>query len=109
MMYDDDDEQIDPNYRVSPDQLAEEIVDQFAVMARFWAQLPDKDPTTGRVLTIEDRCMGVVHSILVQLDGCGALPAFKLVSQVHPDDEDQSYQDVEVETMLHDLLYRNLR
>ena len=92
--------------KVSPDQLRDEMLEVFRRVAKYWAELPDVDKATGHSLTIHDRCDGVVFSILSQLDGCGALPAFDLTSHVHPDDEDQSYEGVTISTMLHEYYYQ---
>lgn len=92
--------------KVSPDELRDEILRTFRGLALYWARLPDVDMATGRPVTIEDRCDGVVFSILSQLDGCGGLPSFDLVAHVHPDDEDQSLEGVTVSDMLHEHYYR---
>ncbi len=64
----------------TPEQLRDEMLAVFQTIATYWATLPDHDPATGREYTAWDRCDGVVFSILSQLDGCGALPAFDLVA-----------------------------
>lgn len=92
--------------KVTPEQLRDEMLGVFRSLARYWAALPDFDPATGRQHTILDRCEGVVFSILSQLDGCGGLPAFDLVSHVHPDDEDQSYEGIVISDMLHEHFFR---
>lgn len=94
--------------KVSPEALRDEIIGTFRQVARYWAGLSDTDKATGRPITIADRCDGVVFSILSQLDGCGALPAFDLVAHVHPDDEDQSYEGVVISDMLHEHYYPGL-
>ena len=88
--------------KVTPEELADDLLVTFKRIARYWARLPEVDPCSGREYTVEDRCDGVVFSILAQLDGCGGLPAFDLVSHVHPDDEDQSMEGVTISAMLHE-------
>jgi hypothetical protein len=87
---------------MTADELRDEMLSVFRGLARYWANLPDVDRATGIPLTIEDRCDGVVFSILAQLDGVGALPSFDLVSHVHPDDDDQSLEGLVISDMLHE-------
>jgi hypothetical protein len=88
--------------KVTPDELRDEMLSVFREVAHYWATLPGYDKAMGRVITVKDRCDGVVFSILSQLDGCGQLPAFDLVSHVHPDDDDQSMEGVIISDMLHE-------
>lgn len=74
----------------------------FRRIAKYWANLPETDRATGKIYTIEDRCDGVVFSILAQLDGYGDLPCFDLVAHVHPEDEDQSMEGVVIADALHE-------
>ena len=92
--------------KVHPDNLRDEVLQTFRGIAKYWANLPDVDKATGRVYTVEDRCDGVVFSILAQLDGCGNLPAFDLVSHVSEEDEDQSLEGVVISDMLHEHYYK---
>lgn len=92
--------------KVSPDQLRDEILNVFRGVARYWAQQPEIDKATGQKLTIQDRCDGVVFSMLAQLDGCGQLPSFDLVAHVSPEDVDQRYEGVTVSDMLHEHYYK---
>jgi hypothetical protein len=96
------------------DQRTEELtcalIDRFRWLARYWASLPDVDPATGRAQTMGNRCMGVAHSILSTLDGCGDFPAFNLVVEPIPDtpeyaDNDRTYEGVVISDMLHERLY----
>lgn len=42
-----------------------------------------------RTMDKKDAMRGLVHSILVTIDGCAAdLPAFSLIANPHPDDEE---------------------
>ena len=91
--------------KLTSDQLRDELLDVFRGIARYWASLPDVDPVTGSVMTIHGRCEGVVFSILAQLDGVGQLPSFDLVSNVHPDDEDQSRGGITISDMLHEHFF----
>lgn len=91
--------------KVTPEALRDEVLDVFRRVALYWADLPDVDKATGQVRTVRDRCEGVAFSILSQLDGCGALPAFDLVAHVHPDDEDQSMEGVVISDMLHEHFF----
>lgn len=92
--------------KVSPDELRDEMLSVFRGIGKYWAKLPEYDPATDRSCTVEDKCDGVVFSILSQLDGCGCLPAFDLTSHVHPEDDDQSYENVTISDMLHEHYYR---
>ncbi len=87
--------------KTTPDELRDEMMSVFRVVAQHWADLPDVDPVTGREMTNKKRCEGVVHSILTQLDGMGSLPAFSLVSSMYPD-EDQSRDSIVIDDMLHE-------
>jgi len=90
----------------TPDELRDHMLAVFRSIARYWATVSDFDPATGRTMTIQDRCEGVVFSILSQLDGVGDLPAFDLVAHVHPDDDDQRYEGVTISDMLHEHFYK---
>lgn len=90
--------------KVSPDQLRDELLGTFRMLANYWANIVEPDGITP--LTAHDRCDGLVHSILAQLDGAGSLPGFDLVAHVHPDDEDQSYEGVVISDVLHEHYYK---
>ena len=91
------------------DEMRDKFIDQCRDIARYWAN------TTG---TPEERCMGVVHSILTLIDGCssGFPCALTLTCEPHPDDkafhqaEDENWVEPETainaDDMLHELLYR---
>lgn len=90
------------------EEVLEAFMDQARGYARYWAREPNK--------TREEMCMGLLHSLLVIIDGESALPAFDLVVRPHPDDkqyaidEDSDYyedgQVINKNAMLHDSLYR---
>ena len=63
------------------------LIDAVHGIVATWSELPDVDPATGRSLAVRDRCNAVAFSILALLDGCGALPIFKLRPHPYPDDE----------------------
>ena len=89
------------------ENLRDELLSAFRDISAYWANLPDLDKATGNVLTVRDRCDGVVFSILSALDGCSSLPSFDLVAHVHPDDEDQTYESVVIsDDMLHEHFYK---
>lgn len=95
--------------KIRPDELRDELLDAVRGVVKYWANAPEIDNATGNAMSIEDRCEGVAFSILSQLDGCGGLPAFDLVSCVHPEDEDQSRNGVVISTMLHEHFYNEAR
>lgn len=84
--------------------LRDNLLRSFAETARYWAELPDSDKATGRVLSVADRCDGVVFSILTILDGCAGSSeaAFDLVANVAEDDERQELDGVVISDMLHE-------
>jgi hypothetical protein len=92
--------------KVTPEALRDELLNVFRTYASYWATQPNIHPVTGDVLTVRDRCDGLVFSILTNLDGCGQLPAFDLVARVHPDDEDQSMEGVTIRDMLHEHYFK---
>jgi hypothetical protein len=76
-------------------------------IAKYWAE-------SSRNQTVEDRCSGVVFSILALLDGVnGGLPGFKLIPCPHESDEEYLKQrgenwfpdDVDIAGELHDMFY----
>jgi transcriptional regulator with XRE-family HTH domain len=61
------------NPHVTPDahdDPTDELLDVLYRIEAYWADVPD--------ITNKERCNGVIHSVLVQLDGCGDLPGFEL-------------------------------
>lgn len=56
--------------------------EQFKSLARYWAQQPN--------MTNEERCNGVLFSIMSIIDGCSILPALDLVLHPHPDDKEDA-------------------
>src|SRR5215216_6428595 len=63
-----------------------EMLEQMKIVAHYWATLPGK--------TAEERCDGVVFSILNIFDGSTmALPAMNLVLAPHPDDKEFFQQE----------------
>lgn len=91
------------------EELTRDLLAHFVETARYWAHLPDVDPATGRVQTVESRCLGVVFSILATLDGCGDFPAFNLAVEPAPDtpkyaESDRTYEGVVIRDMLHERM-----
>lgn len=63
------------------EEVRDMLLEQFVHVARYWAGQTEQ--------TVEQRCEGVVFSILTTLDGCSMnLPAFDLALQPAPEDED---------------------
>lgn len=91
-------------------KLRDELLAHIRATARYWATLPDFDPSTGNTLTVEDRCNGLAFSILTALDGCSSLPAFDLVAEVYlgpeDDDGDGPSEVVTISEMLHEHYYQ---
>ena len=67
----------------------------------------------SRATTIHDKLTGLLHSILVVLDGGSGLPAFKVVPIPHPDDKEYCRQigenwypkNCDIAGGLHDIMY----
>jgi hypothetical protein len=93
------------------DELARELVQAFESRARYWARVPDVDPASGHVWTVEGKMLGLVHSILAILDGCSDFPAFNLAVEPVPDtpeyaENDRTYEGVVISRMLHEMMTR---
>lgn len=72
----------------TPDECRDVLVKGIRTLARYWAELEEVDPATGRRHTVLDRCEGVAFSILSTLDGCGTTPHINLIMDPHPDDKE---------------------
>lgn len=58
------------------------FMDHLHALVRYWARVEDEHYSK-----IEDRLNGLMHSVLVTMDGCsGGLPAFTLTPDPNPDD-----------------------
>lgn len=96
----------------TPDELRDQLLEQAVGMARYWARLPETNRATGAKMTVQDRCEGVVFSILAMLDGSSALPGVDLVFQPHPDDKEYLRGNgenwVEPGTTVSDMLHEHM-
>ena len=62
-------------------EMQKEFLDHLHANATYWANLPDRTP--------QERCDGVIFSILVTLDGGSmALPAMDVSFHPHPNDKE---------------------
>lgn len=97
------------------EEVRDMILQHSVAMARYWASLPDVDRATGRPMTVQSRCEGVVFSMLTMLDGYTmALPGFAL--KLVPHEEDKAFAieqgenwfepGMEIEDALHEHLHR---
>lgn len=67
--------------------LLDDVLEYVLSMSRYWAHLPDWDPDNGIQLTDQDRCDGLLLSVLTALDGCRCdLPLFDLAVTAMGDD-----------------------
>lgn len=70
------------------DEVREKFLAHLHALVDYWS-------TETRVSDPKEKMEGLVHSILVTLDGCsGDMPSFSLVVQPHPDDE-QFHRDLD--------------
>jgi hypothetical protein len=92
------------------DEIRDQLINSVWSSIHFWS-----NPEVAPEYSISQRLSGLAHSILAILDGCSAgLPAFKLVVDPHPDDEEFHREEGEnwypadavIEDTLHEHLYR---
>lgn len=97
------------------EEVRDMILKHIRALSSYWADLPDIDKATGRVITIKDRCDGVAFSILSMLDGCSMeIPAINLKLVPHKEDKDFLIQnnenwfepDMELSFVLHEHFYK---
>lgn len=89
------------------DEVRDMLLQHSVDLARYWA-------TTPGVNTVEERCEGVVFSMLVMLDGgTGDLPGFTLTPTPHEDDKaycisqgENWFEPVVINDVLHEHLHR---
>ena len=93
---------------LTPKEVQDKFLDYTESILQYWLN-------ESRCSTQEERMSGLVHSILVAIDGeAASLPAFKLVPLPHPDDKQfdiecgQDYYptDVDIAGDLHDIWNR---
>lgn len=91
----------------TPEEVQKQLLTHFHTLSDYWSRLPGKTP--------QERCDGLVFSILVALDGDAfALPAFDLIPSPHPDDKqyhidngDDWYEPVVINDIpLHEMWYK---
>lgn len=63
------------------EEVRDAFLDQVWVLINWWE-------TEGRVPDVGEKLQGLAHSILVLIDGGGALPPFVLAPDPHPDDRE---------------------
>lgn len=81
-------------------EIREKFLKQSLATAEYWAKLDDPSKT------IEDRCEGVVFSMLVMLDGGTDLPQFIVAPNPHP--EDKNYCEEEGENYYPDNNFKGI-
>lgn len=73
--------------RMTQEEVQDEFLDHLWGIVHYWdalESLPNDPPMTQR-----RRLEGLVHHILVTLDGvCDGMPAFEIYPNSHPDDEE---------------------
>ena len=92
---------------LTQDELIENLIDSLRASVDLWAAV-----NTER--DIKERLMGLLHSTLVILDGCGDGPSYDLVASVHSSDKEDCIENGEnwiesgtvISTMLHEHLYK---
>jgi hypothetical protein len=90
------------------DEVRKRFLDQMWMLVEYWEYNPSE--------STRDKLEGLLHSILVVLDGEGGyLPSFKMIPSPHPDDkeymkqiEENWYPDnCDIGGGLHDAMYNN--
>lgn len=91
----------------TPEELREQFLDHFRLMAQYWADLPGLDNIS--------RCDGVAFSILSMLDGSANLPVFDVIARSSPDDKQYHVEKgenwvedgtiINEDCMLHEIYY----
>ncbi len=91
----------------TPEEVREQLLRHFKFISKYWATLDNK--------TTQERCDGLVFSILSTLDGSSLeLPSFDLIPSPHPDDKEYYIDNGENwiepvvinDTMLHEEWHR---
>lgn len=95
------------------DEVRDMLLQHLVHIARYWANLPDVDKATGRTHTVQDRCEGVLFSVLSTLDGASMnLPGFDLHAMPHPEDKAfllaEGERWIEPGTVISDTLHEHL-
>lgn len=74
-------EQTDDKPRAyTAEEMRDLLIKHFINLARYWAKEPNQ--------SVEQKCEGVVFSILSTLDGCSLdLPGFTIIPSPHEDDK----------------------
>ncbi len=97
--------------KLTEEQIRDRFIEHVWALIEYW----DKEP---RAASQRDRLSGLVHSLLVALDGsAAALPGFCVSPSPHPDDrqynidEGEDYypeteEHVDIAGSLHERLYR---
>ncbi len=89
------------------DEVVSIIIDHSRMMAKYWANLPDKTPL--------ERCEGVAFSILTLLDGSTmSLPGVDLILRPHESDKEYHIEngenyfepDMIISTALHEFFHK---
>lgn len=97
----------------TPEEGRQLFLDHLRWLVTYW----DRELATGRIATPTRALTGLLHSILVMVDGCSdRMPAFRILAEPHPDDEAfckgegenwwPDGLDITESVHLHDLLYR---
>ncbi len=90
------------------DEARKIFIDHLKVLAVYWGNLPNKTPL--------ERTEGMLHSVLVTLDGgAGFLPAYDVIPSPHSEDKEfhisrgeNYYVPIVInDCQLHELLYNN--
>jgi len=77
---------------ITPDEITGLLIADIALVARHWSEV-DSD-----AVSMDDRCNGLAHSILVLLDGCAGYansPAFDLIARPDEGAKQDSIMDGE--------------